>query len=100
MTNEEGKEQLDKMIEEAQVEGKLLFSVRTRPVLAVSDDETGVNINDGYDYTVDGAVPEIADAIAKFAVELPKNGFGEKSDSYFIVLIKQFYDKLIEQLKE
>lgn len=94
MTNEEGREKLDKMIEEAQVDGKLLFSVRTRPVLAVSEDEKGVNINDGYDYTVDGAIPEIADAIAKFAVELPKNGFGEKSDSYFIVLIQEYFNKL------
>lgn len=69
-----------------------LLVIKTKNKLKAT--KKGVEINQGYEFEVDGAMPEIADAIAKFAKELPKNGFGEHSDTYFITLIKQYFDKL------
>lgn len=71
---------------------KDLFIIRTK--LGLEAKKKGAELNIGYLYSVDGAVPEIADAIAKFAKELPKNGFGEDSDKYFVRLINEYYNKL------
>lgn len=71
---------------------KTLLVIKSKPVLSAK--KKGVELNEGYDFEVDGAIPEIADAIAKFAVELPKNGFGENSGSYFITLISEYYKRL------
>lgn len=73
-------------------EAKTIFVVGRKPLLDAT--KKGILLNDGYTYTVDGSIPELADAIAKFAIELPRNGFGERSDSTFIELIKNYYDKL------
>ena len=85
------KEELNELINnEAKV--KTLLVIKSKPVLSAK--KKGVELNEGYDFEVDGAIPEIADAIAKFAVELPKNGFGENSGSYFITLIGEYYKRL------
>lgn len=92
---QEYKDKLNKMFsEDNQFEAKTILVIKSRPKLSVSDDDTGMELNDGYEFEVDAAVPEVADGIAKFAAELPKNGFGEDSDRYFISLIGQYFDKL------
>ena len=72
------------------IEPKHLLTIKTFPHL----DETkeGILLNDGYAFDVDGSLPEVADAIVKFAMELPANGFGEGSDKFFIELINTFYN--------
>ena len=85
------KEELNELMNnEAKV--KTLLVIKSKPVLSAK--KKGVELNEGYDFEVDGAIAEIADAIAKFAVELPKNGFGENSGSYFITLISEYYKRL------
>ena len=69
-----------------------IFVVGRKPIIDAS--KKGILLNDGYTYDVNGSIPEIADAIAKFAIELPKNGFGEQSDTMFIQLIRNYYDKI------
>lgn len=71
---------------------KTILTIKTRPSLKAT--KKGMTLNDGYDFDVNGALPEIADGIAKFAKELPKNGFGDHSDGYFITLINEYYKKL------
>ena len=94
MTDKE-KAELNKLFnEDNKLKEKTILVIESRPKLTVSDDEEGVELNDGYEFKVNGALPEIADSIAKLAFELPKNGFGEKSDLYFIQLIHQYFDNL------
>ena len=69
-----------------------IFVVGRKPIIDAS--KKGILLNDGYTYDVNGSIPEIADAIAKFAIELPNNGFGEQSDTMFIQLIRNYYDKI------
>lgn len=80
--------------EDNEFKGKTILTIKSKPSFSVDEEKTGLELNDGYEFDVDGAVPEIADAIAKFAIELPKNGFGEDSDTYFITLISQYFEKL------
>lgn len=91
------KEELEKIINENQAKGETILVITTRPILDTTED--GVNINDGFDFVVNGAIPQLADAIAKLALELPKNGFGENSDNGFIMYITEFYHRLKEQQK-
>lgn len=69
-----------------------IFEIRTKHDLTAC--KKGVEINQGYEFDVNTSLPELADGIAKFAKELPKNGFGETSGRYFIQLISQYFDKL------
>ena len=88
-------EQLKLQVENFEATPKTILTIKTMPKLEVAEDK-GVTINDGYAFEVNGALPEIADGIAKLAFEMPKNGFGENSGKYFITLIGQYYTKLLE----
>ena len=88
-------EQLKLQAENFEATPKTILTIKTMPKLEVAEDK-GVTINDGYAFEVNGALPEIADGIAKLAFEMPKNGFGENSGNYFITLIGQYYTKLLE----
>ena len=88
------KEKLEQLIKDTESSGETILEIITRPKVQITEDETGVEINEGYDFKVNGAIPQLADAIAKLAIELPKNGLGENSDTGFIVYINQFFDKL------
>lgn len=81
---------------EHQLKAKTLLTIRVRPKLTVADNDEGMELNDGYEFDLNGALPEVADAIAKFAKELPNNDCGENSDTYFISLIQQYFQKLKE----
>lgn len=94
MENKE-KDYLNKLFDEDnQIKAETIFVVHRRPKLKVSDDDTGMELNDGYDYMINSPLPEIADAIAKFAIELPKQGMGEGSDKYFIQLLNEYFNRL------
>ena len=64
--------------------------------------EEGVELNEGYKYEVDGTLPQLADSIAKLAIELDKEPetFSDNAGGLFVSLIVQFYDKLKESDKE
>lgn len=89
------KEQLEKLFnEDNKLNAKTLLIIKSRPKLTVSEDDSGMELNDGYEFEVNGAIPEIADGIAKFAVALEQNDFGENSSTYFIKLINEYFNKL------
>lgn len=89
------KEYLNKLFDEDnQLKPETIFVIHRRPKLQVSDDEQGMELNEGYDYYLNSPLPELADAIAKFAVELPNQGMGEGSDKYFVQLINEYLNRL------
>ena len=59
-----------------------------------TEDKDKVTLNEGYSFEVDAAIPELADGIAKLAKEMPANGFGENSDTAFISLIQEYFNKI------
>lgn len=75
---------------------KKIFEISSKEQFTTTDNKDGIELNEGYEFKVDGALPEIADGIAKFANELENNGFGQGSGTYFISLINNFYNKLKE----
>lgn len=77
---------------EDMLKSKTILVIKTKPVLKAEN--KGISLNDGYEFEVNGALPEIADGIAKFAKELEPNGFGPNSGRYFVGLIQQYFDKL------
>jgi len=89
------KQQLQEIVNAASedtLKAKTILVIKSRPILKA--ESKGATLNDGYEFEVDGAIPEIADGIAKFAKELPNQGCGKGSDRYFINLIGQYFDKL------
>lgn len=74
-----------------------IFIIRRRPLLKVANNGKGMELNEGYDYELNSALPELADAIAKFAIELPKQGIGKDSDKYFIQLINNYFSRLVDR---
>lgn len=92
---EEIKDKLNKMFnEDNQLQAKTILFIKSRPRLTVSDDDEGMELNDGYEFEVNGALPEIADSIAKLAFELDNQGFGEGSGEMFVSLILEYFKKL------
>lgn len=75
---------------------KTILVIKSKPKLSL-DENDEVTLNEGFEFEVDAAIPEIADAIAKLALELPKNGQGENSDTGFIQYINLFFSQLKEQ---
>jgi len=91
------REKLNKLFnEDNQLQAKTILVIKTGPKLVVSDDDSGMELNDGYEFEVNGALPEIAESIAKMAIELDNNGFGKGSGEMFVNLIKEYFNKLHE----
>ena len=65
----------------------------------LSPTEEGIELNEGYSYEVDGSLPQLADSIAKLAIELDKEkeAFGDNGGNLFINLIVEFYNNLKEE---
>lgn len=88
------KEQINKIVNEAEAHSvKNILVIKAKDNYDINENDETIELNNGYEFDVDGSLPEIADGIAKFAKELPKNGFGDNSDSYFLELIKMYFDK-------
>ena len=95
--DDKAKAEVLKAIEEENAQNlKTILVIKSKPKLSL-DENDDVTLNEGYEFDVNGAIPEIADAIAKFALELPKNGQGENSDTGFIQYINLFFSQLKEQ---
>ena len=61
-------------------------------------EEEGVNLNEGYEYDVNGTIPQLADGIAKMAIEMDKQpDLGDKAGGAFLSLVEQYYLKLNSQ---
>lgn len=61
-------------------------------------EEEGVNLNEGYEYDVNGTIPQLADGIAKMAIEMDKQpDLGDKAGGAFLALVEQYYLKLNSQ---
>lgn len=90
------KDALNELFEESSegIAERNLLLIKVKPKLTVADDDSGMELNDGYEFAVDGALPEVADAIAKFAIELDKQGFGENAGQYFLSLVNQYFTNL------
>lgn len=60
----------------------------------LSPTKEGVELNEGYDYSINGSIPQLADSIAKLAIEFDKNqDMGEKAGEMFITLIVHYYEQ-------
>lgn len=82
-------------IEEFQAQNR---ETRTVKILEVRKHEyvdlkqEGVEINGGYEYDLNGNLAEVADGLAKLAIEMDKDkSMGDNAGGYFITLISQFY---------
>lgn len=53
--------------------------------------EEGVELTEGYTYDVHGSIPQLADSIAKLAIEFDKE-FGDGAGSAFLALMHQYYE--------
>lgn len=89
---------MDKSVDEIVEETIEKESKRTKTILVVRSLEQlnptkkGLELNVGYEFDVDGPLPEVADGIAKMAKELDKMQ-PDNAGAYFIELIRQFYEK-------
>ena len=64
----------------------------------LTPDDEGVNLNEGYEYDVNGTIPQLADGIAKMAIEMDKQpDLGDKAGGAFLALVEQYYLKLNSQ---
>lgn len=91
MTLEEIEKQIDGQIRDRQI----LRIVARR---AIEPNNDGVSLNEGYDYEVDGALPQLADALAKMLLEMNKDkSFGENAGSMFLTLLTEYYNRLKEE---
>lgn len=74
---------------------------RTKTILVVKvieklePEDDGVTLNEGYQYEVDGAFPQIADGLAKMFIELDKDAsLGENAGGALLTLVNEYYTKL------
>ena len=85
---------MDKSVDEIVEETIEKESKRTKTILVVRSLEQlnptkkGLELNVGYEFEVDGPLPEVADGIAKMAKELDKMQ-GESAGAYFVELIRK-----------
>jgi hypothetical protein len=72
---------------------KKICEIHSVEILAPT--EEGVELNEGYQYEVNGSLPQLADSIAKMAVEFDNNNdmLGESAGSVFISLIVEYYNR-------
>lgn len=76
-------------------------SVREVNILSINTIETltpteeGMELNEGYTFSVNGSLPQLADGIAKMAIEMDKDSeLGTNFGGAFLALVKQYYDQL------
>lgn len=78
---------------------KLILQVEAKETLIPGNE--GVFLNEGYSYELDGSIPQIADSIAKLAIQLDLDTtLGDNAGQMFINLIEQYYIKTTQEAKE
>lgn len=55
-------------------------------------EEDGLELNEGYEYEINGALPQLADGFAKMLIELDKDT--PNTGSGLLTLINEYYKKL------
>jgi len=64
----------------------------------LSEESSGVELNEGYRFEVRGTLPQVADGIAKMAIEMDYDkDFGDNGGGVFLELINQYYKVLKEE---
>lgn len=78
-------------------------SIRVATILKIEvlekleSEKDGVELNEGYQFEVDGPIPQLADAIAKMAFEMDKEEtLGNKGGGAFLALVAEYYKNLTE----
>ena len=73
---------------------------RTKTILTINviekltAEEDGIDLNEGYEYEINGSLPQLADGIAKMLIEMDKQeDMGENAGGAFLNLIQQYYLK-------
>lgn len=57
-------------------------------------EKEGVELNEGYEYEINGSIPQLADGIAKMLIQMDKDkDFGKKGGNAFLTLITEYYNK-------
>ena len=69
--------------------------LQIKAIEALEPNDEGVSLNEGYSFEVNGAIPQLADGLAKMMIEMNKDPeFGEKAGDGFLTLLTQYYTKL------
>lgn len=91
-------DKLDADIDEASVRTHEILVIKSRRSFDVKpDDNSKVELNEGYEFETNAPIPEIADGLAKMAIEMDKmTELGENAGTMFLTLIAEFYKKLKE----
>lgn len=72
---------------------KVILQITARN--AIDAQEDGVYLNEGYSFSINGSIPQFADALAKMLIEMNKDPeFGEKAGDNFLTLLDQYYQRL------
>ncbi len=68
-------------------------------LVELNSEKDGMTVNEGYEYEVNGSIPQLADGIAKLAIEIDKQveEFGENGGKLFLGLIMEYYAANKEQ---
>ena len=61
----------------------------------LTPEDEGVDLNEGYEYDLNGSIPQIADGLAKMFIEMDKQeDMGQDAGGALLNLIEQYYLKL------
>ena len=72
---------------------KTILNIKVIEKLTPEDD--GVDLNEGYEYDLNGSIPQVADGIAKMFIEMDKQeDMGQDAGGALLSLIQQYYMKL------
>ena len=72
---------------------KTILEVKVIEKLTPEDD--GVDLNEGYEYNLNGSIPQVADGLAKMFIEMDKQtDMGQDAGGAVLNLIQQYYLKL------
>lgn len=61
---------------------------------SLTGDEEGLNLNEGYDYAVNGPLAQVADGLAKLLIELDKESMtrdNTKTGEGLLVVLTEYY---------
>ena len=83
------------MQDEVSIRVSTILKIEVLEQLTPSED--GVELNEGYQFEVNGPIPQLADGIAKMALEMDKEPtLGNKGGGAFLALITEYYNLLKE----
>lgn len=70
---------------------KVILEIKALELLDEVDD--GIELNEGYEFTVNGSIPQLADGVAKLALAMNEQvDMGENAGEAFLSLILEYYN--------